>query len=155
VVQHADIDHTGLAGIGGAGGFAEEAGGPYSAGGADQTTTSTSFTDVTNASVTLTTAAVRCMVMVSVMANNSNAGQLVAFDVAIDGTRYANTTNGMAYMIGTARSHIAFTFFTDVLTAASHTIKLQWRVSANTGGMSQQSTTNPIFFQVVETTLAV
>jgi hypothetical protein len=138
----------------GANGFDEAVTVKDTAGGADLTTTSTSFTDVTGATATLTTAAVRCMVMVSVMCNNSNAGQAVYFDVDIDGTRFANTTNGIAGMVGTVRMPVAFTFFTNVLTAASHTIKLQWRVTANTGGLSHQTTNSPIFFQVVETTLA-
>jgi hypothetical protein len=138
----------------GANGFDEAVTVKDTAGGADLTTTSTSFTDVTGATATLTTAAVRCMVMVSVMCNNSNAGQAVYFDVDIDGTRFANTTNGIAGMVGTVRMPVAFTFFTNVLTAASHTIKLQWRVSANTAGMSHQTTNSPIVFQVVETTLA-
>lgn len=125
------------------------------AGGGDINTTSTSFTDLTGASITITTAAVRCLVIVSLMAVNSNAGVSTCFDVDIDGTRFANTTNGIARMIGsTIWEHIGFTFFTDVLSAGSHTFKIQWRVTANTGGVANQSTTHPIIFQVVETSMA-
>lgn len=135
------------------GGFSEIVAVKDSAGGGDLTTTSTTFTDLTGATATLTTAAVRCMVNFSCMVNNSNAGQSVYFDVDIDGTRFANTTNGLVYMTGTVRTMISFSFFTAVLSAASHTIKAQWRVSANTGGIGHQSTTTPIMFQVIETTL--
>jgi hypothetical protein len=139
----------------GGGGFSEESDIKDTGGAGDVNTTSTSFVDLTGASVTITTAAVRCWVSVSLMAINSNAGNDVCFDVAIDGTRFANTTKGMAYMQGNnAWEHISFSFFTNVLTAASHTFKIQWRVSANTGGVNHQTTNSPIFLQVVETTLA-
>lgn len=145
---------TGLAGgVGGGGEFTEISTLKLTGGGADINTTSTSFVDLTGASITMTTAAVRCLVIVSLMAINSNAGQSVCFDVDIDGTRFANTTNGIARMVGTTWTPIQFQFFTDVLSAASHTFKIQWRVSANTGGVANQTTTSPIIFQVVETSM--
>ena len=140
---------------GGGGGFVEFGGVKLTGGGGDITTTSTTFVDLTGASVTMTTAAVRCLVMFSANVVNSNAGQSAFFDVDIDGTRYANTTNGMSQTAGgTGNWHIAFTFMTDVLSAASHTFKVQWRVSANTGGVDNQTTTSPVVFQVIETNLA-
>lgn len=144
---------TPLGGGAGGGGFSEGVFVKDTAGGADLTTTSTTFVDLTGATATLTTAAVRCMVNFSIMCNNSNAGASVFFDVDIDGTRFANTTNGLAYMTGTVRAIVSFSFFTNVLTAAAHTIKAQWRVSATTGGAGRQSTTTPILFQVIETTM--
>lgn len=136
-------------------GFVEFGGVKLTGGSGDITTTSTTFVDLTGASVTMTTAAVRCLVMFSCTTNNSNAGNFQCFDVDIDGTRFANTTDGIAKVTsGTAVASVAFTFMTAVLTAASHTFKVQWRVNANTGAVDNQTTTSPVVFQVIETNLA-
>lgn len=123
--------------------------------GSELQTTSTSFVDMTGQSITITTEAVRCLVIFAASANNSNAGSLVCFDLNIDGTRHANTTNGLIEVANSNKTPVCFTVLTDVLSAGSHTFKIQWRVSANTGGIASQTSTCPITFQVIETTLTV
>jgi hypothetical protein len=116
------------------------------------TTTSTSFADATGLSITITTAAVRCMVMFSAIGNNSNAGQVVAVDLDIDGTRYTNTTNGLTSVTGVSPTNLGFTVLTAVLSAASHNFKIQFRASANTAGINA-GTVNPAVLTVIETSM--
>lgn len=101
------------------------------------TTTSTSFVDVTGASITITTGARKCLVGVVGVAHNSDVAGQVVLDVNIDGTREgAAATTGLLNVRqhATASEHmnISFTHLTDTLTAASHTFKLQWLVGTGT-----------------------
>lgn len=105
----------------------------------DFSTASTTFVDMTGMSVTITTGARRCLVAVTAVTDHSNnAGQYVNLDVAIDGTRQG----GSSGLVGNQHSSNAtgsedhngsFTYLTDVLTAGSHTFKIQVRVTAGTG----------------------
>jgi hypothetical protein len=95
-----------------------------------QTTTSTSFVDVTGMTVTLTTGARRCLVSFVGTVDSTATTGVVELDVAVDGTRMG----GVAGILSIAQHGSAsealngsFTVLTDVLTAASHTIKLQFR----------------------------
>lgn len=120
----------------------------------DVTTTSTSFTDLTGATVTLTTGARRCLVLFQCVANNSGAGNNTAFDIAVDGTLQGQTY-GLALMAGTSNATITIPFLTAVLSAASHTIKIQWRVDAGTGKVFASTTVAPYRLIVLETGLTV
>jgi hypothetical protein len=118
------------------------------------TTTSTSFTDLTSMSVTLTTGARRCLInfICSCFQNGPNT---MYFDIDIDGTRQGGTT-GLVSSSSSANGfdeNVSFTFMTDVLSAASHTIKIQWKVSSGTGTVYANSTTQPVILGVTETGL--
>jgi hypothetical protein len=98
------------------------------------TTNTASMTDIdgTNIAFTFTTRARRVVVgqMGSVAINN--AGGEVAFDVLVDGTPQGSSF-GIVYMQAAVVGeymNCSFTYLTDVLTAASHTFKIQWRVSS-------------------------
>lgn len=117
-------------------------------------TVSTSFVDATGLTITLTTAAVRCIVKVMVSVSSSTGGN-VGLDIAVDGVR-----QGQAYGLAIvspetgAVSPITLDLVTGVLSAASHTIKVQWRTDGGTGTMQATPTITPAVLQVLETTLA-
>lgn len=189
-MDHADIDHTGLTGVGGAALSSATplvesgAGGagagtaaskddhvhPAAAGGGllqafvvkltsgDLTTVSTTFVDATGLTVTLTTGAHRCLVIFAgTVFLNTNA-QNIAVDLNIDGSRVGGTyglVHNYQNGAGALNVNAGFSFLTDVLSAASHTIKLQFRVDSGTGGTGKiyASSVDPAIFQVIETGL--
>jgi hypothetical protein len=109
----------------------------------DYTTTSTTFTNVdgTNMSFTKTTGAHRVRVgfIGSVYLSSTNT---IAFDVTIDGTRVGGDYGIAIWNVASAGNAIpiAFTYLSDVLTAASHTFVLQWKVTAGTGTIEGAAT---------------
>lgn len=103
----------------------------------DYTETDTSFVDVdaTNVSVTLTTYGghVAVNVIGSVYLTNS-ANNAVYLDLDVDGSRIGDSTYGLLKIGSYYSSEItncSFSKFVYGLSAASHTIKLQWKLSAN------------------------
>lgn len=104
---------------------------------ADYTTTSTAFADVdsTNLSATVTTAGGALLIGFSgVMVSGASSNAHRAFlDVAIDGTRLGGD-DGLISHYGVYTANASFVVMTAALSAASHIIKLQWKVSnvANT-----------------------
>ena len=81
-------------------------------------------------------------------------GQLVYLDVAVDGTLQGGTYGifGVGGNSGGHQHNLSFTFWTDVLSAASHTIKLQFSVDGGTGTIFR-SATAPAIWTVIETAL--
>ena len=100
----------------------------------DITTTSTSLVDVTGATVTFTIGAFPCNVGAAGTVFNDTGAQSVELNIAVDGALELGTegvrryTSAAGYRLGLGIAHQ-----TAVLTAGSHTIKMQWKVSANTG----------------------
>lgn len=115
-------------------------------------TTSTSFTDATGLSITMSTGAKRCLVgFTGVVYHNSNA-QGIYIQLDIDGTDMGGTYGlvGEYTLTGASDLHNAsFVYLTDTLTAASHTFKIQWRVTSGTGNLVANSD-NPATLWVVE-----
>ena len=153
MVQHADIDHTGLTGVGGSVSLVAQ---KIVRTSADYTTTSATLVDVdtANLTITLTTGARRCLVGLTGTGTNSSASGRMDVAFEIDGA----VPNG-AFMLISQHSEVAnpmnisMVFLTDVLTAASHDFVLQFaRGSAGTGTLFA-STTQPLCFYVVETLL--
>jgi hypothetical protein len=123
------------------------------------TTTSGTFVDVdaTNLALTITTLArrVRISLVASGLINTVNAFLYV--DVDLDGARLGGD-NGIIIQredsAATSRyRNMSFSWITDVLTAASHTFKLQWKVSAGTGTLVGSSADSVLQFSVEETFL--
>ena len=100
----------------------------------DVTTTSTSLVDFTGATVTITTAANPVHITWTATCSNSTTDTNVNYNVDIDGTLQMGTT-GLPAEAGAANKNkiCSFSHQTAALTAASHTIKLQWSVAAGTG----------------------
>jgi hypothetical protein len=101
---------------------------------ANVTTTSTSLADFTGATVTLTTGAYPVRYSATQSGNNNGAGNSLAFNVDIDGSLELGT-QGLLLDVAVVGewSNFCFTGQSAALSAASHTIKLKWRVSAGTG----------------------
>lgn len=114
---------------------------------ANVTTTSTSLVDLTGATVTLTTGANPVLVGQACQSSNSGGDGFCYFNIDIDGTLQMGTTGiGLQTYSATASSNSSFSFLTAALTAASHTIKMQWRVSAGTGTVFASAATAHTFF---------
>lgn len=104
----------------------------------DISTTSTTFVDATSLSIVGTTGARRCLVGFTgfVYHGTNQAGIYIQLD--IDGTDQGGAFGmvGETTISGGNDAHNAsFVYMTDVLTAASHTFKIQWRVTSGTGNM--------------------
>ena len=118
----------------------------------DLTTTSTTFVDVdgTNLVITLTTGARRCRITCIANVKNSAANN-TQLDVDLDGGRLGQDY-GLSLGGGGANFNfpISFSIDTAVLSAGSHTFKLQWRVDGGTGTIYASTSISPVIFSVVE-----
>lgn len=117
-----------------------------------QTTTSTTFVDVTGMSITLTTGARRCLIGAVATVDNTTSGQGVRLDIDIDGTRQGGSDGLVAATSYTSNlpTNASFTYMTAALTAASHTFKLQFRATGGTARIYQGGTGVYLEFWVTE-----
>jgi hypothetical protein len=107
-------------------------------------TTSTSLVDLTGASITLTTGAFPVHVSFNGTWYNSGADQNW-INIDIDGTLQFGTA-GVSNRGGAGNEHIVSVVMDSAaLTAASHTIKAQWKVDSGTGVIIANSSTNYLF----------
>jgi len=102
-------------------------------GSGNQTTTSTSFVDVTGVEVTIEVSG-HVMIGFNGMLGTSVIGGWVHLDIEIDGVRVGED-DGIAGAKTSAgsRTPVSFTWLSDELDPGSHDIKLQWKVSSGTG----------------------
>ena len=123
----------------------------YSSG--DITTTSTSLVDLTSASITLTTGAFPVFVAYTGSTAVNSNGALVRVNVDVDGTLLLGTT-GMRIAqptgIASQEMSVGVGVLSAALTAAAHTVKLQWAVSAGTGTMKAGTDADNYVFSVHE-----
>jgi hypothetical protein len=118
--------------------------------GADYTTTSTSFVniDATNLSINLTMSGSAVLVAFSGVLRQTES---VFLDFSVDGTRHANTSNGIgvATLTSTANDQLAgYTILVTGLSVGSHTFNAMWRVASGTGVL--RAINSPVFFSVIE-----
>lgn len=153
---HDTFDHTGLTGVGGGGGGEFTEVDIVNKTDAAFTTTSNTFVDVTGLSITQTTAAVRCLITFSGVINCATANVIVGVDLDVDGSRVGGTL-GLTHMrmqSANDRVPISFTYVTNVLSAASHTFKIQMRSDGTaTVAMQAEASTSPARFTVLETSM--
>ena len=103
-----------------------------------ETTTSTSFTDLTTSgpSVTVTTGA-KALILMTAQVSNSSAGSSCYVDYAVSGatTRSANNTSALRYESGSANDVLKVTHahLNVGLSVGSNTFKLEYRVDGGTG----------------------
>lgn len=129
MVQHADIDHTGIPGTGSASLDSDRA---VDTATAIQTTTSATYVDVTGMSVTVTTGARRVLVAVCCVVDSTSAAGAIWLDLDIDGTSQGTvgTATGLMSVAVSSASEAqngSFTYLSAPLTAGSHTIKLRMK----------------------------
>lgn len=107
-------------------------------------TTSTSFVDVdaTNLALTITTTGGDVLIGFSgTIYGTGGTLPYVLFDIDIDGARLMGDDGILAHRIESTTStySIGFIILKQGLSAGSHTFKLQWAVTAGTGGLSAGS----------------
>lgn len=98
-------------------------------------TTSTSFADITGASVSITTAgSSRLLILATVEMNNSTAPATVALTALVDGTNQGDATRGLLQNSPTTPyAHWSIAFLTTAAVAdGAHTVKLQYKTSTGT-----------------------
>ncbi len=119
--------------------------------GGNITVSSHSFADLTGATLTVVTGSHRCLVVFSAIgANNTNA-QDISLDIAIDGTRQGGTFGLVAAGVGAnLDTNYSFSYLTDVLSAGSHTIKIQALATGSSTGTIYASATAPTILSVIE-----
>ena len=107
------------------------------------TTTSTTFVDVTGATVTFTTGAFPVAYGFVGSGSNNTLQAFQYFDVDIDGTRQSGAAAGFLALQAVDANDLdknaSFTGQSVALTAAAHTVKMQHRVSAGTGSIRSVS----------------
>ena len=111
------------------------------------TTTSTTLVDVTGATVTFTTGARPVAVGCALTTSNNTAGNTVVLNIAVDGALELGTAGLISdEPVANYEMSSSFTHQTAALTAASHTIKLQWMVNATTGTIFASASTSFSFW---------
>jgi len=110
-------------------------------------TTSTSLVDATGATVTFTTGAFPVAYGAKLDCRNSIQYAEVVFNVDIDGTlEFGSSGLRVEDMKGDGISNGCFVGQSAALSAASHTIKQRWAVSAGTGSIFASSANNFVFW---------
>jgi hypothetical protein len=120
----------------------------------DITTTSTTFVDLTGLTTTITTGAHRCIVIFNASGRVNSPTNALNIDIAIDGTRQGQSRGllfgGNTNSVGA--NPFSLWYLTGVLSAASHTIKIQWSVdSGGTATMFASTSVTPAILTVIET----
>lgn len=115
-------------------------------------TSSTSMVDLTGITVTLTTGAHRVFINF-IGGVFSSTSATIQVDVVIDGVSLSGVSNGFieaSFFAATVGGvlPVGFSVMSGVLSAGSHTIKIQWRTQAGTATMI--ASTNPCVLGVTE-----
>jgi hypothetical protein len=98
-------------------------------------TSSTSYVDIdgTNLSLTLTTGAHRCMILFSASMYGDPSNNECYIQLDIDGNDVGEGHGIAELLLGSNQETKSIVFVTEPLSAASHTFKLHWKMSAGTG----------------------
>jgi len=105
-----------------------------------QTTTSTSLVDVTGATITFTTGAFPVHYSAALTTQNNTTGADVMLNVDVDGSLELGAVGLFSSSpVGDYYQNTSFSGQTVALSAASHTLKLQWSVGSGTGRISSES----------------
>jgi hypothetical protein len=102
-------------------------------------TTSTSFTELTESRITITTQGGNILMGACGIFSNSTVGTVNSFDLAIDGTRQGDATVGLTQITTPSNGfadNLSVIFPTVVApSTGAHVCSLYWKVSANTGSI--------------------
>jgi len=114
----------------------------------DVTVTSTTFVDVTGLTATITTGAHRVRVtFIGAFRVGGPTDRTMSINVQVDATDVAGTdgVSGGTSTDANILHNLSFTFVTDPLTAASHTIKIQAKTSGGSPVLRADTARNAIF----------
>lgn len=117
---------------------------------ADFTTTSTTFTNVTDLASTITTTGGRILIIFSGVLSNANAGAGSFLTATVDGTNQGGT-NGLSQIetnSADAAENGSFMFLTAALSAASHTFQMQIRADSGTAKLRGNPTGSLIVVEI-------
>jgi len=107
------------------------------------TTTSTSLVDVTGATLTFTTGAFPVGYSAAGCGSNDTTNSQLRLNVMIDSTLLHGTSGIVSdAQPGGKQQNISFSGQTAALSAAEHTIKMQWAVTGDTGTIKAESDIN-------------
>jgi len=96
-------------------------------------TTSTSWADITGATVDITTSGDSKLRIDANIVFSQTASSISYFTVLVDGTNQGNATYGTAHhQNASVIENSSFTFLTAALSDGSHTVKLQYKVNSST-----------------------
>lgn len=122
----------------------------------DLTISATSMTDLTGMSVTITTGAHRCIVNALIIGTTGLTAQSALFaTLTVDGVDQASSADGMTVLVASLSmtGPLGFMFMTGVLSAGSHTFKLQAKRSTSNGVIYGTATNGILTIGVTETNL--
>lgn len=114
----------------------------------DVTTTNTTLTDVTGMTITKTTGARRVLVGFYGSGYNTLATNHVCTAIAVDGVDKEEIIHSQSQ--ASESQNMSFTYITDVLTAASHTIKMRFRALSGGTATINATASFPAVFWVAE-----
>lgn len=97
---------------------------------ADWTTTSTSFVDIDTTDLSLAITTYGGDVLVHFFGTTTTSAGQIFFDFTVDGTR--NGGDDGLVRVPSTLTPTSFTVLVEGLSAASHTFKMQWKVSSGT-----------------------
>lgn len=101
-----------------------------------RTTTSATFVEMTGSSISVTGFGGKMMVIVNGKISNSTAGTNNYLDIAIDGTRVGDATNGLTIVTAPNVSYpdcVSIVWFTNTPPAAgAHSYSVYWKTSGGT-----------------------
>lgn len=109
-----------------------------------QTTTSTSYTDLTTTGPTISgaTTGARVLVMVAAQVSNDTAGEKCWMGVDVSGASTVAPSDARAFMyessVANDESQAAFFWFYTGLTGGANTFQAKYRVTANTGTFARR-----------------
>lgn len=113
-------------------------------------TTSTTWIDLTGASITMTTGANRVLLLAAFTSSNDTVTGGCQYTFLMDATRYGGSNGLLRFHEDTANlvKPVTMVFLTPALSAGSHTFKVQWQV--NNTGKTNTSAVNDIVFIAIE-----
>lgn len=116
-----------------------------------------SFADVdtSNVTITFTTGARRVRLVLQASGGNGTSGGSTMLDFTVDGTRVGSNQGLLIHTTPTASNNqnLSMEYITDVLSAASHTFRVQWKADTGTGTLRANTTTTPLVFWAEELNL--
>ncbi len=119
----------------------------------NRTTASTTFVDLSGASITLTTSGQPVLLLLTCVAQHDENQGRVNFDFAVDGTRVSGCDIGLSICRITSANYatgFSMTWLVASLAAGEHTFKVQWSVDSGTGLVLAWPTTCPLVFTAIE-----
>jgi hypothetical protein len=100
------------------------------------TTTSTSFVELTESRITLTCTGGNVLIAACGICSNDTVASVTTYDIAVDGTRYGDTTVGLSQVTAPANAYpdcLSLVHFTSTPpSVGARVFSIYWKTSAST-----------------------